>query len=77
MAVYKFNAIENNNEEIAGKKYKIKRGSKGTDKFQIKQQSERASVFMQFLILFDRNFKASIRNAVSIVQHVKICKYLK
>lgn len=66
VAVYKFNTLDNNNEEINAKRYRISRGSKddGT-KFRIKNQSERASVLMQFLILFNRNFKASIRNAVS------------
>lgn len=66
MAVYKFGNVDNNNEEINGKRYRISRGSKDDgSKFRIKNQNERASLFMQFLILFNRNFKASIRNAVS------------
>lgn len=63
--MYKFGAVENNNEEISVKRYRISRGSKdSTEKFRIKHESERATLFMQFLVLFDRNFKASIRNVV-------------
>lgn len=68
VAVYKFTTtpIENNNEEINAKWYKMTRGLKETqEKFRIKHQNDRASLFMQFLILFDRYFKASIRNTVS------------
>ncbi|XP_055314826.1 ATP-binding cassette sub-family G member 1 [Sitodiplosis mosellana] len=71
VAVYKFNTMDNNNEEMNVKRYRISRGSKddGT-KFRIKNQSERASVLMQFLVLFDRNFKASIRNAFLIYARI-------
>lgn len=66
VAVYKFGAIENNNEEIAGKRNKKSRNLKDNDdKFRMKDETERASMFMQFLILYGRNFKASIRNKVS------------
>lgn len=60
--------MDNNNEEMTSKRYRISRGSKdeGT-KFQMKTQNERASLFMQFLVLYNRNFKASIRNAVSLM----------
>lgn len=66
--MYKFTTtpIENNNDEINGKWYKMTRASKeNPDKFRSKQQNERASLFMQFLVLFNRYFKASIRNTVS------------
>lgn len=66
VAVYKFGAVENNNEEITVKRYKISRGSKDSaEKFRIKEATDRATLFMQFIVLFDRNFKASIRNVVS------------
>lgn len=74
--MYKFTTtpIENNNEEINAKWYKMTRTQKETqDKFRIKQQNERASIFMQFFILFNRYFKASIRNTVSS----SLKKYLK
>lgn len=71
VAVYNFTTIDNNNEEMSSKRYRISRGSKdeGT-KFRIKGQNERASLFMQFLILYNRNFKASIRNAVSLMSNI-------
>lgn len=70
VAVYKFTTpIENNNEEINAKWYKVTRSAKeNQEKFRIKQQNERASIFMQFLILFNRNFKASIRNTVGFLE---------
>lgn len=74
--------MDNNNEEVNGKRYRIPRGSKDDgNKFRIKNQSERASILMQFLVLFDRNFKASIRNLVSkesFEDHfiLLICRYL-
>ncbi|XP_031638739.1 ATP-binding cassette sub-family G member 4 [Contarinia nasturtii] len=67
VAVYKFGTVDNNNEDINVKRYRISRGSKDDGrKFRIKNPNERASIFMQFLILFERNFKASIRNAFLI-----------
>lgn len=66
--MYKFGAVENNNEEITVKRYRISRGSKDSEeKFRMKDVTERAGLFMQFLILFGRNFKASIRNVVSVL----------
>lgn len=72
IAVYKFGTVENNNEEVINsRRYRISRGSKdnGT-KFRMKDATERASLLMQFLILYDRNFKASIRNAVCILTYL-------
>lgn len=64
--MYKFSAVENNNEELTAKQYKVaKEPKKSGKKFRIDLQIERASLFMQFIILYNRNFKASIRNAVS------------
>lgn len=73
VAVYKFSAVENNNEEVStndqnvsAKTYKISKESKNSEKkFRIDAQTDRASIFMQFLVLYNRNFKASIRNTVS------------
>lgn len=73
VAVYKFSAVENNNEEVsannqnvAAKTYEISKESKNSGKkFRIDAQTDRASIFMQFLVLYNRNFKASIRNTVS------------
>lgn len=60
--------MENNNDEMNAKWYKVTRGSKESqEKFRIKHHNERACLFMQFLILFNRNFKASIRNTVNLI----------
>lgn len=82
MAVYKFNAVENENEneneneEISGKQYKVskKESKKSGKKFRMDIETERASIFLQFLILYGRNFKASMRNMVS---ETRICTSIR
>lgn len=38
-------------------------------------KSQPASLFMQFYLLFMRNFKSTIRNTVSLIEKQLICKF--
>lgn len=62
ITIYQFD-VENECDQIANKPCKTRK-QKPT-KFRMKKDHEGASLFMQFLVLFSRNFKASSRNMVS------------
>lgn len=65
ITVYEFDTVNNNNGDLDGKRYKEVRAVKDKNKkFRMERFDEGASLFMQFVVLFDRNFKASSRNAV-------------
>lgn len=65
--IYQFDTVNNNNDEATIEEKKISsRELKTSKKFRMEKHSEGASLFMQFVVLFDRNFKASSRNAVFI-----------
>lgn len=52
----------NNNTDLINSKKK----PKNDEKFRMAKSAEHASLFMQYIVLLDRNFKASSRNAVSL-----------
>lgn len=60
--IYQFNVAQSEFDEMSGKPV----ASKKEQKFRMKKGCEGASLFMQFLVLFDRNFKASSRNKVGV-----------
>lgn len=63
ITIYQFDVEQNECDEIANKPGKTRK-QKPT-KFRMKKDCEGASLFMQFVVLFSRNFKASSRNMVS------------
>lgn len=68
ITVYEFDTVNNNMDDLDNKQYKEYQTVKDNGKkFRMKNCNEGASLFMQFIVLFDRNFKASSRNAVIIL----------
>lgn len=72
VTVYEF-ANANNNDDVTISKFKeIREVKESNNKFRMGKHTEAASLIMQFFVLFERNFKASSRNRVSILQRNRI-----
>lgn len=66
LTVYEFDTENNNVDSSPHSEYKVARSIKDDNKkFRMAKCNEGASVLKQFIVLFDRNFKASSRNAVN------------
>lgn len=64
VTVYEFT---NADDVTAQKIQEIRDAKAATGKFRMEKQSEHASLLMQFLVLYDRYFKACSRNTVSFL----------
>lgn len=61
VTVYEFDT-----DDVTKKVKEIREIKDTAKKFRMEKNTETASLLMQFFVLFDRNFKASSRNRVSI-----------